>query len=87
MYKIKGLENGLPLGKTIVIVGCGGKAVEFTYVFPPIKKTLKQFVIDENIKIPTTEPEKIAYFEKNDIMSDSGDEGPIVIYKLSDYVK
>jgi antitoxin component YwqK of YwqJK toxin-antitoxin module len=86
LYPIRRIENSIPLGKTFIVVGCEGKAVEFTFVFPPLKKTLKQFVLDDNLSAPTSEKAKMRYFKKHNIMSDGSGRSPVVIYNLSEFV-
>lgn len=42
IYKMKGLARDIELNKTLVVVGKKGKMVEFTMVFPPLKKRVKR---------------------------------------------
>jgi len=86
LYPVKRMENQLPLGKTFIVVGCEGKAVEFTFVFPPLKKTLKQFVLDDNLSAPTSDKAKMRFFKKHNIMSDGSGRSAIVVYNLSEFV-
>lgn len=85
-YPVLRMENNIPLGKTFIVVGCEGKGVEFTFVLPPLKKTLKQFVLDDNLSVPTSEKAKMRYFKKHNIMSDGSGRSPVVIYNLSEFV-
>lgn len=86
LYPIRRIENQIPLGKTFIVVGCEGKAVEFTFVFPPLKPSLKQFVLDDNVSVPSSDKAKKRYFKKHGIMSDGNGRSPIVIYNLSEFV-
>ncbi len=85
LYPIRRIEGNIPLGKTFIVVGCEGKAVEFTFVFPPLKKTVKQFVLDDNLSAPTSEKAKMRFFKKHNIMSDGNGRSPIVIYNLLEF--
>lgn len=42
VYKIKGLARDIELNKTLVVAGKKGKMVEFTMIFPPLKKRAKR---------------------------------------------
>lgn len=87
VYSLKRIENQIPMGKTFVVVGCENRAVEFTLVFSPIRKSLKAFVLDDSQSNPNEFSAKKRYFKKHNIMSDSGDATDIVVYQLSDFVK
>ncbi|MDE6452127.1 MAG: M56 family metallopeptidase [Odoribacter sp.] len=42
VYKIRSLYRGIELNKTLVVKGQKGKMVEFTMIFPPLKKKVKR---------------------------------------------
>ena len=87
-YPIKGMADGLPVGKTFVVVGCEGLTMENTLIFPPVKKSLKSFYIEEVIPYQTSEKARLDYRRKHNIMSD-GDGASInkTVYQLDDFLK
>jgi hypothetical protein len=87
VYPIQRLENGLPLGRTFVAVGCEGKCIDCTLVFPPVKSSLEKFCLDDNNPFPSNERTKKRFMKKHDIMSDGGSSDGVVIYKVSDLAK
>jgi hypothetical protein len=86
-YQVKRIVNGYPLGKTIVLVGCEGKIVEFTLIYPPVKKSMKSFTIENRTVVPVNERDKKRYMQKNHIMSDGAGSFNSQIYKVSDFAK
>jgi hypothetical protein len=85
-YKIKRIEGGYPLGKTLVLVGCEEKIVEFTLVYEPVKKPMTDFTIENRTVVPKELSQKIPYMLKHNIMSDGSISRDPTIYKVSDYV-
>jgi hypothetical protein len=85
-YKIKRIEGGYPLGKTMVLVGCEGKIVEFTLVFEPVKKPMVYFTMEDQTVVPKALSKKIPYMLKHNIMSDGSMSKNTTIYKVSDYL-
>lgn len=86
-YPIKRIEGGIPLGKTIVLVGCGGSTIDFTFVFPRVKESMKSFFINEVDPAPSSEAGRKAYYKAHNIMSDGSSSLSSMEYTLSDYVK
>lgn len=52
-YPIISMSNNLPLSKTFVVEGCQDKIVEYTMTFPPLKKTVKSFRMEQEVTNPS----------------------------------
>lgn len=42
VYRVQSMDRGIEMNKTSVVVGKKGKVVEFTMIFPPLKKKVKR---------------------------------------------
>lgn len=72
-YKVRRLENELPLSKIMIVKGKSNKMVEVTLVFPALKKSVESVDLVENIS--------------DDVELPSNDGGPLIIsdVKISNY--
>lgn len=52
-YPIISMSNNLPLSKTFVVEGCQDRIVEYTMTFPPLKKTVKSFRMEQDVTNPS----------------------------------
>jgi len=86
-YQVKRIINGYPLGKTFVLVGCEGKTVEFTLIYPPVKKSMKSFTMENRTVVPVNYRDKKRFMLKYSIMSDGGSSYSNHVFKVSDYEK
>jgi len=86
-YQVKRIINGYPLGKTFVLVGCEGKTVEFTLIYPPVKKSMKSFMMENRTVVPVNYRDKKRFMLKYSIMSDGGSSYSNHVFKVSDYEK
>lgn len=84
-YQVNRIVNGYPLGKTFVIVGCIGRVVEFTLIYPPVKKSMKSFTMENRSVVPVNYRDKKRYMLKHSIMSDGGNSYSNQVFKVSDY--
>jgi hypothetical protein len=55
-YRLKRLEGGLPIDRTLVLLGCKGRIVAFTLVFPAVKPALEAFRLDNSRVDPSVLP-------------------------------
>lgn len=85
-YKVKRIEGGCPLGKTFVFVGCEGKIVELTLIYPPIKKTMQYFTMEDKTVFPVDKMARIRYMQKHNMMSDGGWSSNKTTYRVADYL-
>lgn len=81
-YKAKSIENGIPLGKTFVVVGCEDKILEITVVYPPVKSSLKSFTLENGSVVPVDPKARMRYLKKTNQMS-----GGSGVYKSQVYHK
>jgi hypothetical protein len=73
IYLIKGIKGDIPLNQTIVVTGCCNRYIEFTLIFPPLKKSVKDIDIRELIT------------DRSNIMSDGADDTKYENINLNDY--
>lgn len=86
-YKAKRIENGIPLGKTFVVVGCEDKFVEITVVYPPVKSTLKSFTLENGSVVPVDPKARMRYLKKTNQMSDGSGVYKSQVYHKDQFMK